>query len=67
LFAAALFAIPALAALAAWREADSVLLRPRPSASPGVLAVPRNRSWQFLTDGGLLPFAVSAVLFRLDN
>src|SRR4029077_3287629 len=64
LFAATL-AIPALAALASWREADSPPLRPRLPASPRVPERPRNPSWQFLTDRRLIAFAVCAVLFHL--
>jgi MFS family permease len=66
LFAATL-AIPALAALASLREADSPPLRPCPPASPRVSERPRNRSWQFLTDRRLIAFAVCAVLFHLAN
>jgi hypothetical protein len=66
LFAATL-AIPALAALATLREADSAALLPRPPAPPRVPARPRDRSWQFLTDRRLIAFAVCAVLFHLAN
>jgi MFS family permease len=66
LFAATL-AIPALAALASLREADSPPLRPRPAASPRAPVRPRARSWQFLTDRRLIAFAVCAVLFHLSN
>ena len=64
---AAVLAIPALAALASLREADSPPLRPRLPASPRVPERPRNRSWQFLTDRRLIAFAVCAVLFHLAN
>src|SRR5215471_15295850 len=64
---AAVLAIPALAALAALREADSASLRPSPSASPRVRARSCNRSWQFLMDRRLIAFAVCAVLFHLAN
>ena len=67
LFAATL-AIPALAALANLREADSAPLRPRlPPASPQVPSRPRARSWEFLTDRRLITFAVCAVLFHVAN
>jgi MFS family permease len=67
LFAATL-AIPALAALAYLREADSAPLRPRPPpASPQVPSRPRARSWEFLTDRRLITFAVCAVLFHVAN
>ena len=66
LFAAAL-AIPALAAVASLREADSAPLQPRPTASPRDQPRPRERSWRFLTDRKLLAFAVCAVLFHLAN
>ena len=66
LFAATL-AIPALAALASLREADSPSLRARPPASAPVPARPRDRSWQFLIDRRLIAFAVCAVLFHLAN
>ena len=64
---AAVLAIPALAALAALREADSAPHRPRLSTSHRVPARPRNRSWQFPFDGRLIAFAVCAVLFHLAN
>ena len=64
---AAVLAIPALAALATLREADSASLRPSPSASPRVRARSCNRSWQFLMDRRLIAFAVCAVLFHLAN
>jgi MFS family permease len=66
LFAATL-AIPALAALASLREADSPPPRPRPVASPRASAQPDGRSWQFLMDRRLIAFAVCAVLFQLAN
>ena len=64
---AAVLAIPALAALATLREADSAPIRPRPTASARVPARSHNRSWQFLTDRRLIAFAVCAVLFHLAN
>jgi MFS family permease len=64
---AAVLAMPALAALASLREADSPPLRPRPPASAPVPACPRDRSWQFLMDRRLIAFAVCAVLFHLAN
>jgi MFS family permease len=64
---AAVLAIPAMAALATLREADSPPLRPRPPASAPVPARPRARSWQFLMDRRLIAFAVCAVLFHLAN
>jgi len=64
---AAVLAIPALAALATLREADSASLRPSPSASPRVRARSCNRSWQLLMDRRLIAFAVCAVLFHLAN
>ena len=64
---AALLAIPALAALATLREADSAPLRPHPAASPRAPVRPRARSWQFLMDRRLIAFAVCAVLFHLAN
>ena len=67
LFAAAL-AIPALAALATLRQADSSAPFPPPrTASPRVQAQPRDRSWQFLRDRRLIAFAVCAALFHLAN
>jgi MFS family permease len=66
LFAAAL-AIPALAALETLREADTAPHRPCGTASPPVQARRGGRSWGFLTDRGLIAFAMCAVLFHLAN
>ena len=66
LFAAAL-GIPALAALETLREADTAPLRPCRAASPSVQARRGDRSWRFLTDRGLIAFAVCAALFHLAN
>jgi hypothetical protein len=66
LFAAAL-AIPALAALETLREADTAPLRPCRAASPPVQARRGDRSWRFLTDWGLIAFAMCAALFHLAN
>jgi MFS family permease len=64
---AAVLAVPALAALASLREADSARLPPCRFDPPAVPPPLRNRSWQFLTDRGLITFAVCAVLFHLAN
>ena len=66
LFGAAL-AIPALAALATLREADTALLRPSRAASPPAQARRSHRSLRFLTDRRLFAFAVCAALFHLAN